>query len=275
MNFLDRFETQLAYASAELRREQQAAGPPPHKRRRWRLAVLPVVAVAVTAPALAIVQPWSPQVGSGDDRVSTSDVPVADSLLDAFGVLRRPQTSKDRRVAAPVLRRLGRPISKVQVAGVRAIRPDVAVVPIRGMSDRDPGRPDPGAQVCLVSGAVLGCTPLATAARRGVTFTTASPGRTRYQGLVPDGVKSVRFTAASTGEQTTVDVVANYFTITLFDTEPSQSIPRPDPGRTVPRPGQTARGPSADGARIPGPAMPLAGRLAFLGASGDVLHEDP
>jgi len=256
MSFLDRYEQQLIQASATLQAAQPITPAPVARRRGRRLTrrgfAIGVVLIAVAAPAAALVQPWDPILGrGGQDTITSSSAAIDRSALAAYALLRRPQTERDRRLAEPLLRRLGRPLDQVQLAAVRAIQPGLAVVAVNTI-DVPGGSGADGPQICVLRAEVIGCNPVARAIANGVLTLSASKDSTRYEGLVPDGVKRVRFTVASSGATTTADVVDNYVRLTIPQIGAATTV-------TVPNPDG-----SPAGRTMPGPPTPVPGTLTWL-----------
>jgi hypothetical protein len=253
-DFLERYGAQLQ--AARRRAERRRA----RVLRRGTIASLVVVAIA--APAVAVMQPWSPRLGRPriDGRVSVSRAPVPASASDVLAVLRRPQTPRDRRLAAPHLRDAGREMVGVQVDGIRAVSPAYALVPIRGI--RTPHR-KLRPMLCLLGGGGAGCNYVSAVARSGVELVSAGFAHgTRFVGIVPDGVARVRFTPV--GEAPTVVAVHdNFYKLRVPQLGP------PGPG-IAPPPGYT--GPDRT---IPAPPEPARGRLEWLDAGGKVVGPRP
>ena len=254
MSFIDRFETQLRQASADLQPLVPARSP----RWRRRGSLVPLLAVAITGPAAAIVRPWSPELGRDGD-VRSSAVPVAQEAKDAFAVLRRPQTARDRAAAGPLLRRIDKPLDQVQVADVRRIGRGWAVVPVQAF-DTAPGFEDRGgAQICVTGRGTTGCSPVSAAAANGVTVLSAGADDTRYQGLVPDGVAFARFASTATGRTYKAAVHRNFLRLTIPEIGPMRMVRPMLPDGTRSR------------KAIRSPSSPAAGRFEWLNAAGAVV----
>jgi hypothetical protein len=228
--------------------------------RRGTIASLVVVAIA--APAVAVMQPWNPRLGRPriDGHLSVSRAPVPGSARAVLAVLRRPQTARDRRLAAPHLRDATREMVGVQVDGIRAVSPEYALVPIKGM--RTPQR-TLGPMLCLLGGGGSGCNFTRSVARSGVALVSAGfKHGTRFVGIVPDGVARVRFTPAG-GAPTAVAVHDNFYALHVPQLAP--------PGRRIAAP----PGSTGSDQTIPAPPMPAAGRLVWLDAGGKVVGPRP
>src|SRR5262249_3541300 len=106
-----------------------------------------------TATAPAASGTWTPHVGRPEKKLpATIDrTPVDPKAVAAFAVLRRPQSERDRKLAAPLLRYFGGPIDGIQVDGVRALGSGYALVPVAkfGM-DMGPG-------LCVAGHGGAGC----------------------------------------------------------------------------------------------------------------------
>lgn len=255
-DFFDRFGDQL-YAA------QLVTSPAERRGRFARLlrrksAIFGAVAVAVAVPgaALAITQPWQPQLSRPgvDKPVQTDASPVADEASGAFAVLRRSQTASDRASAAPLVQAIGmgNQVDRVQTEGIRMVAPGWAVVPAK-VAQTAPSDVAARDQLCLTDGDDVGCTNAQTATSNGVGILTASMDATHLTGLVPDGVASVRFTPDS-GPAVEATTTNGFFELTV----PSS--------RTMP----AVKAPAGyDGpATVPGPPAPAAGTLTWLDSSG-------
>jgi hypothetical protein len=254
-DFLERYGEQLRAARLHSRRRRARV------LRRGTVASLVVVAIA--APAVALMEPWSPRLGRPwiDGPVSVSRAPVATSARAVLAVLRRPQTARDRRLAAPHLRDATRDMFGVQVDGIRAVSPDYALVPIGGI--RVPviqgvPRPRTAPMICLFGGGGSACDYVDQIATLGVAFVAAGRTGTRFVGLVPDGVARVRFTPVG-GRAREVEVHDNFYELRIPQLGPSGRPVTPPKGYhgTLP---------------IPAPPEPAHGELDWLDAAGRVIH---
>ena len=240
-DFLDRYGEQLRLARR------------PRRRRTFRRGALAsLVIIAVAAPAVAVVQPWTPPLGRPEhDLNATIDrAPVDPQAVEQLAILRRPQTARDRELAAPRLRHAGGIVQGVQVDDVRAFNEHYALVPITKLDD--PGGPDAGPMLCLMGGGGAACGPIDTLAKQGVTLLRGGKDGTRYTGIVPDGVARVRFTPEG-GEPAEVAVTDNFYDL---------HVPQLSEGGPVNPP------PGWKGGEIPPPPMPAHGRLEWLDANG-------
>jgi hypothetical protein len=245
-DFLERYGEQLQLARRRVDRRRSRI------LRRGTIASLAIVAIA--APAVAVMQPWNPRLGRPriDGPVSVSRAPVPTSASEALAVLRRPQTARDRRLAAPHLRDATREMVGVQVDGIRAVSPDYALVPIKGM--RTPTE-TLGPMLCLLGGGGSACNSAGDVARSGVILVSAGFAHgTRFVGIVPDGVARVRFTPAGAAPAA-VTVHDNFYELRV-----------PQLGRGV-----RVTPPKGYSGSIPSPPEPAHGRLDWLDAAGAVI----
>lgn len=81
--------------------------------------------LAVAAPAIALVSPWSPELGRPgiDEPVRIDSAPVTPSATAVLAALRRPQTEQDRELAAPLIRQIGSAnlVDRVQTDSIRMV----------------------------------------------------------------------------------------------------------------------------------------------------------
>jgi hypothetical protein len=257
---LEDLATQFRHAAARERR-----------RKRWYLGgprrgvVVGLAALAVAAPALAITQPWNPELSRPgiDDSVKTDSSPVSASAREALEVLRRPQTPEDRAKTAPLLTTVGagNQVDGVQTASIRLLADGMALVPAKTVGT-GPSTTSKD-QLCLTDGKSITCGSANSVGTSGITGIAASRTRTRYTGLVPDGVARVRFTPR-TGGVAEVAVSSNFYSLSVPQTAPPRMIDAPE----------GFDGPS----RIPGPPMPVAGTIEWLDENGHVVgpkHPNP
>ena len=258
-DFFDRFGDQLHAA-------QLAASPvAPQGGRVTRLlgrrSTVAAVLVAIIAPsaALAITQPWRPDLSRPgvDRKVSTDAAPVSDAALGAFAVLRRAQSDSDRSDATPLIWAIGmgNQVDRVQLKGIRMVAPHWALVPAKAAQTR-PGGVTAQDQLCLTDGEDVGCTNAETVKANGVGVLAASKTSTHLIGLVPDGVARVRFTPDS-GSPIEVAVTGGFYQLTVPSARSLPAIKAP-PGYD---------GPST----IPGPPAPVSGKLAWLDTRGNAV----
>lgn len=261
--FLERFGEQLRVAQVAAT-TAPAVRTLPWWRRRGPLAG--VLALLVAAPALAITQPWSPTLGRPgiDPPVTTDGSPVLAQAREVLAVLRRPQTAEEREQAAPLLRGIvGGQVQGVQTDAIRALRDGWALVPARRVRN-GPSSTAPD-QLCVTDGTTIGCGAARTVRTLGVGGVGASSTATTFNGLVPDGVARVRFTAAGGRETGGSDppvsreaaVASNFYVLV---------VPQVAPPRTIDAP-EGWEGPS----RIPAPPTPVRGTITWLDAEGRVV----
>lgn len=212
-------------------------------------------ALAVAAPALAVVQPWDPELGRDSDGAVRADRdPVVETAREQLEILRREQTARDRQVATPLLRTLGPQTNGVKTDAIRALDDEWALIPV-AVVELSPGRPIRDA-LCVTNGDGIACTPATALARSGAQTISASKTGTTVAGLVPDGVARVRFVPVEGGPNE-VEVRDNFFTL---------SVPRTAPPRMVRAP-EGFDGPQ----RIPGPPMPVHGTFHWLSADSEIV----
>lgn len=256
-DFLDRYGLQLRHARQRRR------------RRAVRVSLLAVaspavVAVAVvlgmsspdverpatpTATATPTPGTWTPAVGRPDKGIPAriDRTPVSPVATDVLAVLRRPQTDRDRRLAAPRLRYVGPPTEDVQVDGVRALNARYALVPMAR-----------GPRLCVIGSGGSACSPVDMVPRHGIASISAGKQGTTYVGVVPDGVARVRFTPEA-GQPVEVVVRENFYELRIRTTAP--------PGRVSPPAGWN--GPKGKDGKIEGPPMPAYGKLEWIDGNGN------
>jgi hypothetical protein len=249
---LEDLATQFRHVAARERRR---------KRLSWgrrRGVALSLALLAVAAPALAITQPWSPMLSRPgiDDPVRTDPSPVIASAREVLAVLRRPQTAEDRLKTAPLLKAVGagNQVAGVQTGSIRLLADGVALVPAKTV--RTGPSTTSNDQLCFTDGKTITCGPASSLRTTGIGGVAASTARTRYAGLVPDGVVRVRFTP-DTGAPAEVAVTSNYYSVSVPKIAPPTMIDAPE----------GFKGP----ARIPGPPMPVGGTIEWLDAGGHVV----
>ena len=241
-------------------RDIERIASPARSRTLRRSAVAAFVVLGVAAPALAAVQPWSPLLGRPDldGPVTTDSTRVADAAVEALAVLRRPQTTEDRTVAATKLRAIGNQIDDVQTAAIRALRNGWILVPANTVKT-GPNQASSD-QLCITNGGVVACAAAASAGQTGVALISASMTETKLVGLVPDSVARIRFTRAD-GRSVERDVGSNFYDLAVPEVAPAASIKAP-PGYD---------GPST----IPAPPRPIAGTVSWLDSDGQVIGPTP
>ncbi|MBJ7330661.1 MAG: hypothetical protein JHC95_12250 [Solirubrobacteraceae bacterium] len=178
-----------------------------------------------------------------------------DNAVDTLAVLRREQTETDRSKAAPLLKAIGDQVDGVQTAGIRSLSPGWALVPVKRVyTGPDQVSND---ELCITNGALIACAPAAATNATGVALITANPKATKFRGLVPDKVTSVRFVPADGRKPTMGAVTSNFYSLMVAGGA--------DPGRVKAPPGYKG------GDTIPGPPMPLQGRIEWLNESGEAV----
>lgn len=260
-DFLDRYGEQLRAAQPEAPAHAwakvRAAVLRFHGlRRRHKVTLGVLAALAVAAPAAAIVAPWQPSLyrPGVDDPVATSDDPVSADASSWLGVLRRSQTAQDRAASAPALRRVGAGdlADGVQTAGIRSLAKGWALVPVTSVKGAS-GNAKPG--LCLANAKQLACGQNDMIKRVGMGGASASPTQTEFIGLVPDGVAQVRFTPL-TADPISVDVSSNFYVLTVPGSGSSGPVKPP---------------PDYNGPKIAPPPMPLGGQIEWLDEAGNVV----
>lgn len=259
-HFLDRYGDQLRAAQPDSSAPALARVPVGGRFRRLRrgqqVALGVVAALAVAAPAAAIVAPWEPSLSRPglDDPVSTSNEPVSTDASGWLAVLRRPQTDQDRAASTPLLRVVGAGglADGVQPAEIRSLGSGWALVPATSVKGAA-GDAKPG--LCLANGKQLACGQNDMIKNIGMGGSSASSTATEFFGLVPDGVAHVRFTPV-TGEATTVDVSSNFYVVNVAGSGPSALV-SPPPGYTGPK--------------IKAPPMPVGGLIEWLDDAGNIV----
>lgn len=253
-DFLDRYGEQLQAAQLRGRRSLWARA-----RSARRTLLISLGALAIAAPAVAVVRPWEPTLGRpgvDDGAATTTTAAAAASARDVMAVLRRSQTADDRAKATPLLRSVDAQFMGVQTESIRAVRDNWALVPAATVAT-GPGRTLEDA-LCITDGKGTACGPADAVRDRGIHMISSSATATTVVGLVPDGVTRVRFTPAK-GRAATVAADSNFFSLSVPETQPRDMIAAPDH--------KSWTGP----AKIEGPPMPVEGSLEWLGADGSVV----
>lgn len=172
--------------------------------------------------ALAATTPWSPTLGDpriGHPAPATS--PIPEDQLTALGVLRRPQTDRDRsETVRTTLRRL--PALEdvgVRTDGVRLLREDstgsavLVLLERSGTADADPGHETPTVPdaICIERTLASG-----GGGEKCGTVDDLYRGRLRTvgYGLVPDGVSTVQVTLKD-GTVLDAPVADNYYALPI------------------------------------------------------------
>jgi hypothetical protein len=232
--------------------DRGATGP------RDEVVATPSATATPVATEPAAIGTWKPTLGRPRLGITASidHTPVAQPVVDALAVLRRPQSDRDRELAGPKLRYVGNGVDRVQIDGVRALSPNYALVPVQQFAPE----PGVGPGICLMGSGGAGCAPVATVAERGVSGTSAGQKGTHFVGIVPDGIARVRFTPAA-GRPIQATVTENFYELRYGHVAP--------PTRMTPPSGW--KGPVGDDGKIEGGPMPARGRLEWLDASGKVV----
>jgi hypothetical protein len=278
-DFLDRYGEQLARARGRRRRRVGravllaiavpavvavvllVARPTPdieHPAQAPVASPVPTATPAPTEPAAAGT--WTPTLGRPklDITASIDHTPVAQPVVDALGVLRRPQSDRDRELAGPKLSHAGNGVDGIQVDGVRALDENYALVPVMTFAS-DPGV---GAGICLMGGGGSVCAPIDSVPKHGVTSISGGKTGTRYVGIVPDGIFRVRF-IPERGPPIEAPVIQNFYELRYDATAPTTRIAPP----------KGYNGPVGDDGKIDGPPMPARGTLEWLDASGSIVRQ--
>jgi hypothetical protein len=237
--YFTHYERQLIKASRAL--NQTVGGRA--RRKGWlrRSVLVPVVAVAVAAPAIAATQPWKPLLGDtslGPPATSASDAPPA-AELSAMAVLRRAQTDQDRGPQTEAaLRYFGHSAQGVHVDHIRLLEDRgggaVILVPVQSYTPLDNSysqalreRFNVHDGLCVFypsstgDGGAKGCYSLSQLQAGEATGQLG----THHYGLVPDGVTSVRV-GYSDGQVATASVSNNFYDI-VSPVDPNADDPAP------------------------------------------------
>jgi hypothetical protein len=222
-----------------------------------RALAVGVATCAIAAPALAVTQPWQPEVGRPgiDPPARLSAAGPSKVAQEALAILRRPQTAADRSATAPLLRGVvGGQVDGVQTDGIRSLASGWALVPAETV-ETGPGRVSRD-QVCFTDGDTLTCGPAARLRAAGVMGSEATQTATTFTGVVPDGVAAVRFDP-QVGAARQAPVQGNFFVLEVDEVAPPRMIKAPE-GHNGP-------------AEIPAPPLPPAGELQWLPGNGEVV----
>ena len=275
-DFLDRYGEQLARARPGRRRRIAGAS---------RLAIAAPAAAALVLllarPAPEIERPaqtpvarstpvptpteppavgkWTPTLGRPKLGITASidNTPIAQPVIAALAVLRRPQSERDRKLAGPKLRYAGDSINGIQITGVRALNAEYALVPVTKFAT-EPNTA--GAGICLMGGGGGACAPVESVPRHGVTLMGAGASDTRYAGIVPDGIARVRFTPPGAAPIEAA-VTGNFYELRYHTSA--------RPTRVTPPKGW--KGPTGTDGKIQAPPMLVRGALEWLDASGHMV----
>lgn len=246
-HFEDRLEQELIAAA----KRSTAGSSAVHRRPRSRLRPLPVAAVALAAiVALAVAALTLPGGGAPRDRAATpapgpiprqcegraaagdlrlTDAPPAPALLEAFAVLRRPQTAADRADCRVGLTGLLVNPATIRLAGRDERGDRIFLVPVGGLPDwsrhtrgdrrspaRLPIRRQPTLCYSTVSrlGAGSSCQALSTLGRGRFLGGGYGRGTANVLGLFTDGVAAVEIEFRDGGTRR-VPVRSNVATVEL------------------------------------------------------------
>jgi hypothetical protein len=222
---------------------------------RDEVVATPPATVTATATEPAAVGTWSPTLGRPKLGITASidHTPVAQPVVDALAVLRRPQSDRDRKIAGPKLRYVGQGVDRVQIEGVRALSRNYALVPVGQFG------PQPGPGICLIGAGGGECAPVSTVPEHGVTGSAAGQNGTHFVGIVPDRIVRVRFTPAG-GQPVDAAVNQNFYELRYDGVASSRA-----------QPPKGWNGSVGDDGKIEGAPMPARGRLEWLDASGKVV----
>jgi hypothetical protein len=165
-DFFDRFGDQLHAAQLAGSSVGTRGGRVTRLLGRRSAVVAALVAIIAPSAALAITQPWNPDLSRPgvDRKVGTDAAPVPDAALGAFAVLRRGQSESDRSGATPLIKAIGmgNQVDRVQLKGVRMVAPGWALVPAKA-AQTAPGALTAQDQLCLTDGEDVGCANAETA----------------------------------------------------------------------------------------------------------------
>lgn len=227
-----------------------------------RLAPVTQVTPVPTPSSPPAVGTWTPPVGRPEKglKAKIDRAPLPQAVLDAFAVLRRPQTERDRNLVKPRLRYFGGQGggNGLQVDAARALTKNFVLVPVQSFGFRK----DAGPALCLAGSGGVSCTPIDSVAANGVSFSMGGKRLSAWIGVVPDTVATVRFTP-ETGRAVEYAVRDNFYEIRIHTNT--------SPGRVDPPPGW--KGPKGKDGKIDGPPMPVNGKLEWLAADGKVVEQ--
>ena len=220
---------------------------------RKEVVATPSATVTAIPTEPAAVGPWSPTLGRPELGITASidHTPVAQPVVGALAVLRRPQSDRDRELAGPKLRYVGQGVDGVQIEGVRALSRNYALVPVKQFGD--------GPGICLMGAGGSECAPVGTVPEHGVTGSAAGQDGTHFVGIVPDGIVRVRFTPTE-GQAVEVVVYDNFYDLRYDAVASSRADPPSD-----------WRGQVGDDGKIAGAPLPAQGRLEWLNATGKIV----
>ena len=261
MDFLDRYGRQLERARRRRARRRAAAGTllvPAGAAVAIALFALPtepeLETLAEPAPSPTVT--WTPKVGRPEQGLDASidRSPVFRDARDVLAVLRRPQTARDRELAAPRLRHTGGAVDGVQVDGVRALSKDYALVPVAKF--KGAGEP----MLCVIGGGGAGCSPVSSLREHGVGVAAGGRKGTHLFGVVPDGVARVRFTPDGGSPKDSI-VRENFYDIRVPEHAPETPL----------RPPKGWLGPTDENGMIPGPGGPASGAIEWFDAAGKLI----
>lgn len=268
----DRLHDALVASASTLPEATRAEARP--ARRTWRVRILGPLAVAglaIGGTALAATTPWNPQVGpkspNGSDRATVSRSAVPPEQVAALGVLRRPQTDRDRSTPTEgLLRTLGVPGRGLRIPSIRLLRAhDGAATVLMSLARLGDRREPPVTRDALCVSETTSAAQR-RAERRSVPdgagralpvpvalggSTCGSYGdllrgrlRTVTTGLVPDGVSRVRV-RMTTGQTVTAAVRENFYALPI-DVSAGGASPQSPAGRAAFRRFRTINGQRID-----------------------------
>lgn len=218
-NFFTELEEQLRSAG-----DVRAATVHRTRTRTRKGTVIGLVAVVVSAPAVAASTGWHPFLGDGTKPAPASAAtPVPDTQEKLLAVLERKQNDADREAARTALRFLSRDVDGVRTGGIRALSVPsapgpVILIPVERYDVDSPGLPAGAPHrtpkrdgLCLFAedpqdGGGWSCF---SAAQVADGDAVAGIGSTRY-GLLPNGIKTLEIDY-STGKTIRVPVEDNAF----------------------------------------------------------------
>lgn len=255
-------------------------GPTRHRRRFRVLGPLAVAGLAIGGTALAATTPWNPQIGpdpTDSPPVSHSAAPA--EQIAALGVLRRPQTDRDRSTPTEdALRTLEAPGRGLRVDSIRLLRThDGAATILMSLARLGDRRHPPVTRDALCVSETTSATQRDTARRQGqdhsnglgpvpVALGGSSCGsyedllrgrlRTVTTGLVPDGVARVQV-KLTTGRTVSARVRDNFYALPI-DVSAGGASPRSPADRAALRRFRTINGQ----------------RIEWLNSGGDVVRKN-
>ena len=275
-DFLDRYGEQLARARPGRRRRIAGASllavaasaaaalvlllarPAPEIERPAQTPVASSTP-APTPTEPAAVGKWTPTLGRPKLGITASvdNTPIAQPVIDALAVLRRPQSERDRKLAGPKLRYAGNGINGIQITGVRALNAEYALVPVTQFATEPRSA---GAGICLMGGGGGACAPVDSVPRHGVTLIGAGGQRHPLRRHRPRRHRP-RSLHATDGAPIEATVTGNFYELRYHTSA--------RPTRVTPP--KSWKGPTGTDGKIQGPPMPVRGALEWLDASGHIV----